>query len=109
MRNGNCSLGYLRRNLQLSNPSLKELTYITFVRSKLEYAALIWNTWLNIVISSLEAVKYRADRFIFWNYSQHTSVTKLKKKAEVEPLSTRSPVFQISLIHKIYYHNLALK
>lgn len=63
----------------------------------------------NNLIISLEAVQNRATRFIFSNYSGHTSITELKQKTELERFSTRRGVFRISLIHKIYYHNMALR
>ena len=38
--NGNKSLGYLKRNLQISNPEVKSRAYQALVRPKLEYSYL---------------------------------------------------------------------
>ena len=43
--NGNKSLGYLKRNLQISNPEVKSRTYQALVRPKLEYSCSIWDPY----------------------------------------------------------------
>jgi hypothetical protein len=42
---GNKSLGYLKRNLQISNPEVKSRAYQALVRPKLEYSCSIWNPY----------------------------------------------------------------
>lgn len=41
----NKTLGYRRRNLKLTTPHVKHLTYITLVRQKLEFSSSIWIPW----------------------------------------------------------------
>ena len=43
--NGNKSLGYLKRNLQISNPEVKSRAYQALVRPKLEYSCSIWDPY----------------------------------------------------------------
>ena len=39
----NGTLGYLQRNLKVCPKQLKEIAYMTLIRSKLEYSAIIWD------------------------------------------------------------------
>jgi hypothetical protein len=58
--NGNTSLGYLKRNLQISNPEVKSRAYQALVRPKLEYSCSIWDPYTHVNINTLEMVQRRA-------------------------------------------------
>lgn len=99
----NRTLGYFRRNLRFVPPSLKILTYITFIRPKLEYACSVWDPHQTSLSNTLEAVQNRAARFIYSDYSYHTSVSQLKLKAGISNLDIRRHVFRLCLYHKFYH------
>lgn len=72
-------LGYLRRNLRLAPPPVKRLAYLTLLRPKLEYACTVWDPHQSNLSKMLESIQNRAARFIYSDYSRHSSVTNLKK------------------------------
>lgn len=101
--NANRALGYIRRNLKLAPPSLKIQAYITLVRPKLEYACAIWDPFQSNHTYTLEAVQNRAIRFIYSDYSHHTSVSALKRRANLKTLASRRKTSHLCLFHKFYH------
>jgi hypothetical protein len=75
--NGNKSLGYLKRNLQISNPEVKSRAYQALVRPKLEYSCSIWDPYTHDNINKLEMVQRRAARYVQNNYHNTSSVTSM--------------------------------
>lgn len=104
LASANRSLGFLKRNLRQAPAHLRKLAYTTLIRPKLEYASAIWDPHHSYLITDLEALQNRAVRFIFSDYSRHTSVTALKSRAELETLSHRRNISRLTLFHKLYYH-----
>lgn len=98
------TLGFIKRSLRPSPPTVRKLAFETFVRSKLEFASAIWSPHQGYLISSLEAVQNRAARFISSQYSKHASVTHIKSSLELTPLAVRRKTAQISLFHKLYHN-----
>lgn len=104
LASANRSLGFLKRNLKHTPSHLRKLAYITLIRPKIEYASAIWDPDQDYIIENIEALQNRAVRFIFSDYSRHTSVTSLKLRAELELLSRRRKIARLSLLHKLYHH-----
>ena len=71
------SLGFLRRNLRGCPEKLKETTYISLVRSVLEYAATIWDPRLSKHTNALQGVKKKAARFVKNDYGRFSIVTSM--------------------------------
>lgn len=99
----NRSLGYLQRTLKFAPTPLKIQAFTTLTRPKLEYAAAVWDPHQNYLIENIEAIQSRAARFAFSDYSSFTSVTELKKRADLPPLSHRRKMSRLTLFHKLYY------
>jgi len=59
----NSTLGLLRRNLHHCPEKLRELAYITLVRSRLEYCSAVWDPHKITDQLALESVQRRATRF----------------------------------------------
>lgn len=102
----NRTLGFIRRNLRFSTPSIKTLAYLTFVRPKLEYASAIWDPHQSNLSLTLEKIQNRATRFIYSDYSYYTSVSALKSRANLPNLETRRKITRLCLFHMFYHSPL---
>jgi hypothetical protein len=70
----------------------KKLRYITWARSRLEYASVVWSPYTKRNISSLEKVQRRATRFIIGrDYSEYERLRKLN----LLPLQNRREINDI--------------
>lgn len=101
----NRSLGLLKHNLKHAPSHLRSRAYTTLIRPKIEYASAIWDPHQAYLINSIESLQNRAVRFIYSDYSRHTSITALKKRAGFQELSLRRKIARLSLFHKLYHHS----
>ena len=85
----NTTLSFLRRNLRISSPGVKEKAYKAFVRPLLEYAASVWDPYEQKHIDQLEKVQRRAARFVLNRYHNTSSVTGMLNFLDWEPLELR--------------------
>ena len=69
-------LAFVRRNLKCCPEKLRRLSYISLIRSKLEYSSSVWDPHLRKDIHQLEMVQRRAARFIKHDYSYDSSVSQ---------------------------------
>lgn len=106
LASANRSLGLLKHNLKHAPSHLRKLAYITLIRPKIEYACAIWDPYQAYLINNIESLQNRAVRFIFSDYSRHSSVSALKIRAELPDLFQRRTVSRLSLFHKLYHHPL---
>jgi len=58
----NSTIGFLKRNINISNKTIKEKAYKSLVRPSLEYACSVWDPHLLTDILKLEMVQRRAAR-----------------------------------------------
>ena len=72
---GSRMLGFIQRNLKGSPSRLKELAYLTLVRSGLEYASVLWDQFLQREIDRVEKIQRRAGRFVTNNYRRECGLT----------------------------------
>ena len=74
-KKGSRLIGFIQRNLKGSPSRLKELAYLTLVRSSLEYASVVWDPFLQRKIYHLEKIQRRAARFVTNNYRRECRLT----------------------------------
>ena len=98
----NQKLGFIRRNLRGAPIRSKSIAYFTMVRSSMEYAAPIWDPYLQKDINALERVQRKAARWATSQYSYTTSVTGLLQNLKWAPLSVRRQHQKLSLFHNIH-------
>ena len=70
-------LGFLRRNLKISSPSIKAKAYKTFVRPLLEYTATVWDPYEKQHKEKLENIQRRAARFAQNKHKCTESITTM--------------------------------
>lgn len=78
---GNRSVGFLKRKFNKTPSALKRLSYVTVIRTRLEYTCSVWNSHLQYSSAALEAFQNRAVRFMITGYFRNTSATALKLRA----------------------------
>ncbi|XP_077550804.1 uncharacterized protein LOC144164143 [Haemaphysalis longicornis] len=97
------TLGFIRRHLYLANQSTKLLAYTALVRSKMEYASLIWNPNQTYLINKLECLQNKAARFVTKNYSTTSSITAIKASLQLPSLEKRRLMALLSHFHRLYH------
>ena len=63
VKKANRTLGFLRRNIRISNSETKATSYMTLVRPTLEYCASVWSTYSAQSTQKLEMVQRMAARY----------------------------------------------
>jgi hypothetical protein len=85
------TLGFLRRNLRYGPKECRKTAYLALVRSKLEYACIVWDPYLQGDTDKLEMIQHRAARFITGDYRsrQPGSVTAMLNDLGLQSLEDR--------------------
>ena len=101
-KKANSTLGLLKRILSGCTPEVKNTTYRTLVRPKLEYASSAWNPYTQCNIDKIEMVQRRAARFVYNDYSCYNSVSFMINSLGWESLEQRRLTNQACMFYKIY-------
>ena len=104
----NSSLAFLGRNLKDCPQKLKEMAYISLVRSVLEYSSSIWDPCHAKDISSIERIQRRAARFVKSDYRTTSSVTAMINDLGWKDLAHRRRDLRLALLHKVVYDHIAV-
>ena len=99
----NSTLGFIRRNLKQCHKDLKELAYMSLVRSKLEYAAGTWDPHHEYNINKLERVQRCAARFVCHDFGPRSSVTQMLSDLGWQQLKDRRKHIRLGLLFKIIH------
>ena len=97
----NKTLGLMRRNIWNFPRKIKEITYKSIVRPKLEYASAAWDPYLRKDIAKVEKVQRKAARFCTWNYKQTASVTDVIKDLDWDTLELRRTMSRLNMMYKL--------
>ncbi len=107
-RKGNCTLGFIRRNLKNCPMKLKETAYVTLIRSVLEYCAVVCVPYLKKDTDKLEKLQRKAARFTASNYDRTSSVTKMLSGLGWSKLADRRKDLRLALIYKVVKGQVAM-
>ena len=104
----NRTLGFLRRNLRYCPKQLRELAYFSLVRSRLEYASIVWDPYWAKDITKLEGVQRRAARFVTNDHRRTSSVSDMLENLDWESLQSRRQKGRIRYMNKIVSGRVAV-
>jgi ribonuclease P/MRP protein subunit RPP40 len=104
----NRQLAFLRRNIPIQNPKLKEMAYKGIVRPVLEYCAPVWDPYHKKYIRVLDMVQRRAARFTLGRYGNRSSVTDMLHLLQWESLEHRRKMARLTMFYKIQYAHVAI-
>jgi hypothetical protein len=96
----NRALGFLRRNLRISNKKLKETAYKSLVRPLLEYASPVWDPHHGDEIEALEKVQKRAARWSAHRYRRTSSIGEILASLEWPTLEERRKKARLETFYK---------
>ena len=102
----NRTLGFLRRNLNVSNPTIKEQAYFSLIRSVMEYGSTVWNPHTETLINKIEMVQRRAARFVLHRHHQTSSAGSMLEQLEWQTLAERRAA-SLLMFYKIHYGQVA--
>ena len=101
VKKANSVLGFLRRNLRVSNENTKEAAYKTLVRPHLEYCCTVWNPHTKDLKHRVEMVQRRAARFTTRRYRNTSSVSEMLDHLSWETLETRRAKASLTMFYKV--------
>ena len=102
----NKTIGFLKRNINISNKSIKEKAYKSLVRPTVEYASAAWNPHQKGDIQKLEMIQRRAARFVQNRYHNTSSVSDMIDQLEWPTLEERRRTASLSVMYKLMNNKL---
>jgi hypothetical protein len=93
----NSTLSFLKRNINISNPKVKENAYKALVRSTMEYTCTTWDPYQQNNRHSLEMVQ----RYVRNRYHNTSSVTEMLHQLQWTSLEARRRQARLVLLYKI--------
>ena len=94
-------IGFLQRNLSVSNRDTKASAYFTLVRPNIEYCASVWSPYRDQGKRMIEMVQRRSARYVTNRYRNMSSVTDMFEELNWESLESRRTKIQLTLLYKI--------
>ena len=97
----NKTIGFLKRNINISNKSIKEKAYLSLVRPTLEYASTVWDPYQQNDKHRLEMVQRRAARYVTNRYHYTESVSDMLGQLKWPTLEDRRKNNRLAMMFKI--------
>ena len=104
----NKTLGFLRRNLNISSTSVKENAYKSLVRPLVEYASSVWDPYHQKDIHRLDMVQRRAARYVSNRHGNRSRVDSMLEHLEWRPLEQRRRDARLTMLFKIANDQVAV-
>ena len=104
----NQSLGFIKRNLKVHSPTIKEHAFKTLVRPKLEYCSTIWDPHTQQQKLQIEKIQRRAARYVSNRYHNTNSVTDMMSDLNWAPLEVRRIRYRLIFFYKVIHHLVAI-
>lgn len=104
----NRSLGFVKRNIKVKSPNIRECAFKTLVRPQLEYASTIFDPYTQTNINKLERVQRRAARWTSDDYSHYSSVSDMLQRLDWRTLQQRRADAHLCLLYKIIHEQVAI-
>jgi hypothetical protein len=98
----NKMLGFLRRNLRITNKRLKDHAYKAFIRPLLEYACAVWDPYYDDDIQMLEKVQKRAARWVTNRFRRTSHVSEMLQTLSWPPLESRRSKIRLETFFKFH-------
>ena len=101
----NRTLGFLKRNLRISSPKIKEMAYNSLVRPQLEYASSVWDPHTIKGANKVEMVQRRAAR---WTLNRFHSVTGMLDQLGWRTLEQHRAGQRLMMLYRIIHGHVAI-
>ena len=92
---------FLRRNFKSTSVETKTNSYISMVRSSLEYCASVWNPNQKEPVQKIEMIQRRAAIYVSNRFRNTSSVSSILDALQWESLEYRRTKIQLTLLFKI--------
>ena len=103
VKKANSTLGFLRRNLRISNKQTKSAAYFSMVRPIIEYCSTVCSPHTKEYVSKVEMVQRRAARYVTNRYRNTSSVTSMLDHLDWESLEAQRAKTQLTMLFKIIH------
>lgn len=106
------TLGFIIRNSNdFANNNAIKLLYFSFIRSRLEYACLIWNPHYSVHTNNLESVQRRFLKYLSFKQDGAYPAIGFSQEAllnrfSLTSLESRRELFSVSFLHKLCHGKL---
>ena len=105
----NKTIGFLKRNLNISSRTVKENAYKSLVRPTVEYASTVWDPYTKSDIDRIEMVQRRGARFVTNTpYSQRGSISEKIDQMKCKSLQQRRKDARLTMFYKIVNDKVAI-
>jgi hypothetical protein len=104
----NRTLGFVRRNLRVSSPKIKERAYFGVVRPRLEYASVVWDPHSAANAHAIEMVQRRAARWALHRWHNTSSVTAMLNQLKWRTLQQRRVDARLCMWYKMVHGLVSL-
>ena len=102
----NKTIGFLKRNLNISNSDIKEKAYISLVRPTVEYASALWDPHLQKDKHKLEMVQRISARYVTNRYRNRSSVSDMIDQLNWTSIEERRKNARLTMLYKINSHEV---
>lgn len=104
------SLGYILRNFSNLNNNTQIVLFNYFVRTKLEYASVIWDTNWDSYNYLIEKIQNKFLRFLFFRtnnyYPQNFSGSNLRDLYDIQELKVRRDICNLVFFYKVLNNDI---